>query len=400
MLEGIKVLSFTHFLQGPSAVQMLADVGADVIKVEPARGAWERHWSGLDAFVGDVSLFFMLANRNQRSIALDLRQPKGQEIARRLITEADVLVENYRPGVLDKFGLGYEALSAVNPRLVYCSCTGYGSSGPYRERPGQDVLLQAMSGLSKLSGDRDSGPVLVGSAVVDEHAAALAAFGILAALHQRDRTGKGSRVESNLLNAALDLQIEPFTYYLNKGPLWDKTTPAMGSRFHGAPYGAYQTADDWIAISMSPLDKLAEALERPELADYAGRSIHQAREPVHAIVCDAVRKRTTHEWMEIFEKYAIWYAPVNGYEQVENDPQVRHNEVVLPIEYHDKGTIRVLAHPVRYDGKVPAVRRVPPRIGEHTVEVLTESGYGADEIQALVAEGIIPPGHKDRDEGD
>lgn len=391
MLEGIKVLSFTHFLQGPSAVQMLADVGADVIKVEPARGAWERHWAGLDAFVDDVSIFFMLANRNQRSIALDLRQPKGQEIARRLAAEADVLVENYRPGVLDKFGLGYEALKAINSRLVYCSCTGYGSSGPYRERPGQDVLLQAMSGLSTLSGDRDSGPVLVGSAIVDEHAAALAAFGVLAALHQRDRTGKGSRVESNLLNAALDLQIEPFTYYLNKGPLWDKTTPAMGSRFHAAPYGAYRTADGWIAISISPLPRLAEVLQRPELADYAGQSAGQAREAVHAIVTEEVCKHTTREWMDLFEEHAIWYAPVNDYEQVEADPQVLHNGVVMPIEYHDKGTIRVLAHPVRYDGKVPPLRRVPPLIGEHTAEVLAQAGYGEDEIQALADEGVIPP---------
>lgn len=389
MLEGIKVLSFTHFLQGPSAVQMLADIGADVVKVEPADGAWERRWSGLDAFVDGVSVFFMLANRNQRSISLNLRDPAGQEIARRLASEADVLVENYRPGVLDRLGLSYDTLKAINPRLVYCSCTGYGSSGPYRARAGQDLLLQAMSGLSKLSGDRESGPVPVGSAVVDQHAACLAAFGVLAALHQRARTGLGSKVESNLLNAALDLQIEPFSYYLNKGPLWDKTTPPMGSRFHAAPYGIYQTADDWIAISISPLDKLALALERPALTDYIGLTARNEREAVHAIVCEAVRLRTTEAWTAIFEQHEIWHGPVNDYEQVENDPQVRYNDVVLPIDYRDKGTVRVLAHPVRYDGKAPALRRVPPLVGEHTSEILAEAGYTQAQIRAWTQQGVV-----------
>lgn len=390
MIEGIKVLSFTHFLQGPSAVQMLADIGADVIKIEPAQGAWERQWAGFDAFVEGVSVFFMLANRNQRSITLDLRNPKGLEIAQRLAAEADVLVENYRPGVMDKLGLGYEALKAINPRLVYCSCTGYGSSGPYLKRPGQDLLLQAMSGLTMLSGDGEAGPVPVGSAIVDQHAASLAAFGILAALHQRERTGQGTRVESNLLNAALDLQIEPFCYYMNKGPLWKRSSPAMGSRFHGAPYGTYRTADHWIAISISPLETLAVALERPELADFGPRGAMEQRDEVHAIVCDALRRRSTEHWMETFETHGIWYAPVNEYEQVEVDPQVQHNEVILPIDYPGAGTIRVLAHPVRYDGKAPPLRRTPPQLGEHTHEVLAEAGYSDEDIQALAAEGATP----------
>ena len=212
MLEGIKVLSFTHFLQGPAAVQMLADTGAEVIKIEPPQGAFERAWAGFDAFTEGVSMFFLLGNRNQRGIQLDLRQPQAREIVYRLVREADVLLENYRPGVMDKLGFGYEALKAINPRLVYCSCTGYGGSGPNLKRPGQDLLLQAMSGMAMLSGDGEAAPTPVGSAIVDQHAAALAAFGVVAALQARERTGVGCLVESNLLNAALALQIEPFTY--------------------------------------------------------------------------------------------------------------------------------------------------------------------------------------------
>ena len=156
MLEGIKVLSFTHFLQGPAAVQMLADTGAEVIKIEPPQGAFERAWAGFDAFTEGVSMFFLLGNRNQRGIQLDLRQPQAREIVYRLVREADVLLENYRPGVMDKLGFGYEALKAINPRLVYCSCTGYGGSGPNLKRPGQDLLLQAMSGMAMLSGDGEA----------------------------------------------------------------------------------------------------------------------------------------------------------------------------------------------------------------------------------------------------
>ena len=268
MLQGIKILSFTHFLQGPSAVQMLADLGADVVKVEPPTGAWERTWTGSDAYLDGVSVFFLLGNRNQRSITLDLRNGEARKIVHRLVGEADVLVENYRPGVMKRLGLDYPTLREINPRLVYCSCTGYGSDGPHVKLPGQDLLLQAMSGLAALSGAGDGPPVPTGAAIVDQHAAVLAAFGVLAALFARTKTGRGRMVESNLLNAALDLQMEPFGYYLNTGPLWARTTPCIGSRTHPAPYGIYRTADGWIAISLSTMDKLAMGLGMPELAKY------------------------------------------------------------------------------------------------------------------------------------
>jgi crotonobetainyl-CoA:carnitine CoA-transferase CaiB-like acyl-CoA transferase len=388
MLEGIKVLSFTHFLQGPSAVQMLADVGADVIKIEPPQGAFERGWSGFDAFTEGVSIFFLLGNRNQRGIQLDLRNERAKEIVYRLVREADVLVENYRPGVMDKLGFGYDKLKAINPRLVYCSCTGYGSSGPNLKRPGQDLLLQAMSGLTMLSGDGTSAPTPVGSAIVDQHAAVLAAFGIVAALQERERTGRGRRVESNLLNAAMDLQIEPFTYYMNKGPLWQRTTPPMGSRFHPAPYGVYRTADGWIAISLTTPAKLAAALDSAEMAalDVPNAGVKH-REQINRLVHQLLATRSTAALMAAFDQHDVWYAPVNGYEQVEADPQVQHNQIVQHIDHPDAGPVRLIAHPVRYDGEAPPVRRLPPRLGEHTREVLAELGCTADEIDSLIADG-------------
>lgn len=388
MLEGIKVLSFTHFLQGPVAVQMLADVGADVIKIEPPGGAFERSWTGFDAYVEGVSMFFLLGNRNQRSISLDLRDERAREIVWRLIKEADVLIENYRPGVLQRMGFGYDDVREINPRLVYCSCTGYGSSGPYLKRPGQDLLLQAISGMTMLSGEADSPPTPVGSAIVDQHAAALAAFGVVTALQARERTGKGTLVESNLLNAALDLQIEPFTYYLNKGPLWPRTNPPTGSRFHPAPYGIYRTLDGWIAVSLTPTEKLAAALSQPMLAGFSHPKDNvRRRDELNRIVYDALTTRTTADWMTTFDEHDIWYAPVNDYEQVEADPQVAHNRIIMEVNHPQAGPVRLLAHPVRYDGAAPPLTRQPPRQGEHTREVLAELGYEPHEINTLVEAG-------------
>ncbi|WP_027793991.1 CaiB/BaiF CoA transferase family protein [Paraburkholderia acidipaludis] len=389
MLEGIKVLSFTHFLQGPAAVQMLADVGADVIKIEPPGGAFERSWTGADAFVEGVSVFFLLGNRNQRSLSLNLREAAARELVWKLIREADVLVENYRPGVLDRMGFGWEAVHEANPRLVYCSCTGYGSSGPYLERPGQDLLLQAMSGMTMLSGEADSPPTPFGSAIVDQHAAVLAAFGVVAALQARERTGMGTRVESNLLNAALDLQIEPFTYYMNKGPLWKRTDPPTGSRFHPAPYGVYRTLDGWIAISLTPTNKLAAALDCLALDEFRHpKDDVMRRDEINRLVYDALKTRTTEAWMHVFAEHDIWFAPVNDYEQVEADPQVAHNQMIMQFQHDEAGPVRVLAHPVRYNGAAPPLRRHPPRQGQHTREVLAELGLSPEQIDDLIDRGV------------
>ena len=240
-----------------------------------------------------------------------------------------------------------------------------------------------------LSGDGASAPTPVGSAIVDQHAAVLAAVGVLAALYQREQTGQGCMVESNLLNAALDLQLEPFTYFLNKGPLWKRSSPAMGSRFHPAPYGVYRTADGWIAISLTTPAKLAAALACGELEafqDPADPVKH--RDAIHQLVAQSLLGFTTEGAMRAFETQDIWYAPVNDYEQVVDDPQVRNNGVVMAVDHPQAGPVRLMAHPVRYDGQAPALRRMPPALGEHTREVLAQVGYAPDEIEQLFAEGV------------
>ncbi len=385
MFKNIKVLSFTHFLQGPSAVQMLSDLGAEVVKIEPPKGAFERHWSGGDAFIDGVSVFYLLGNRNQRSLSIDLRSEEGKRIVQRLAGEADVLVENYRPGVMQRLSFGYEALKAINPRLVYCSLTGYGTDGPYLERPGQDMLLQCMSGMAALNGDGP--PTPVGASIIDQHSAVLAAFGIAAALYRREHTGAGAKIESNLLNAALDLQIEPLSYYLNGGRMWERS--AMGSRYHPAPYGVYRTRDAWIAISLTTVSKLKLALDASELAGYGDRDQVERRAELNAIVARALAARTSAEWAPLLDAQDIWHASVNEYADVECDPQVAWNKMIMQAVHPQLGPLRLLAHPVRYDGEVPKLRSLPPAIGEHTRELLRECGYASADVERLIAAGVV-----------
>ncbi|MEO9020787.1 MAG: CoA transferase, partial [Ginsengibacter sp.] len=368
MLDGIKVLSFTHFMQGPSAVQMLADLGADVIKVERTKGAYERFWSGMDTFKNDVSVFFLLANRNQKSLAIDLHTEEGRELIYKMVKETDVIVENYRPGAMERLGLGYEKLKEINPKLVYCSCSGFGSDGPYVKRPGQDLLLQSLSGLMSLTGRKNDPPTPVGTAVVDQHGAVLAAFGIVSALFHRERTGEGCKVESSLLNSALDLQRESLAYYLNKGEIWDRSDTGLASRFHQAPYGVYKTKNGYLTVSNTPVEKLADILKSEPLSHYTSKDQMGKRDEIDLIFSDIMKTRTTGEWEQFFTENDVWYAPVNDYGDVVNDAQVKWNEMIVTTNHPDAGEIKLIDQPLRFNGKVPKQRLHQPAIGEQSVE--------------------------------
>ncbi len=388
MLSGVSVVSFTHFLQGPSATQILADLGADVVKVEPTGGAFERGWSGPDAYLGGESVFFLLGNRNARSLSIDMKAPESIELQRKLLAEADVLVESFRPGTMERLGLGYESLKELNPRLVYCSLSGYGSDGPYKDRPGPDVLIQSLSGLAQATGGGDNPPTPVGASIVDQHGAVLGALGILAALHGRERTGRGCLVESNLLSAALDLQIEPLAYFLN-GFRGERSPSRISSMYYKAPYGVFSTADGHICVSITAPPVLAEVLDDPWFASVGDDEVLARREEINERVAGHLAERTTKEWEDLFTERKVWFAPVNDYAAVVDDPQVRHNESVLRFDHPTAGEVAVLGHPLRYDGERPGLRSLPPALGEHTRAVLAELDHTAEQIDALVAKGVV-----------
>ena len=390
VLEGVRVLSFTQFLLGPSGVQFLADMGADVVKIEPTGGTlWERNWSGANVFLNGVSAFFLLAHRNQRSLTLDLKKPEGLAVARRLVEKADVLVQNFRPGVMERLGLGWDEVSKANPRLIYASASGYGESSPYRDRPGQDLLMQAFSGLASISGRAGQPPTPVGTAVVDQHGAALLAMGVLAALLERARTGKGLRVEASMLKAALDLQIEVASYHLN-GARLEKSATGLASMFHPPPYGVYATRDGHIVLSMSPLGALARALPLPALEPYAAVTWNfESREAIARLIEPVTRERTTAEWLERLVPQGIWAAAVNTYDETFADPAVLAADAVEEIQHPVAGAVKMLRFPLELSTGRAEVRRPPPMAGEHTEEILRECGYSDAEISRLRAAGTV-----------
>jgi crotonobetainyl-CoA:carnitine CoA-transferase CaiB-like acyl-CoA transferase len=389
-LSGIKILSLTQFLLGPAGVQYLADLGADVIKVEPPWGAWERTWSGSNYFLNGVSPFFLLAHRNVRSLTLDLKRPEAQEVARRLANEADVLVQNFRPGVVTRFGLDYDTLRRSNPRLIYASVSGYGEESPERALPGQDLLIQAMAGMMAATGRADEPPTPAGAAIVDQHGAALLAMGILAALFHRERTGEGQKLEVTMVQAALDLQLEPVTYHLNGAPL-ARPRHSIADTFHAAPYGVYQSADGYLALSMTPVGDLAEALGGvPALAPYADPDLAMPqREAIAEILKPILRTKTTADWIATLRERGVWCAPINDYEQVFAEPAVQFLDPVLEVEHPKAGHVRLLKHPIRYGAGEMELRFRPPTVGEHTMDVLREAGYTDADIARLRDAGAI-----------
>ncbi len=393
-LQGIRIVSFNHFLMGPVGIQFLADLGADVIAIEPIDGAFQRKWGGANRNIDGQTMLQLTGNRNKRSFALNLKSPEGIAIARKLIASADVVAENYRPGVMAKLGLGHDDIRKIKPDIIYAAASGFGADGPYVDRPGQDLIIQAMSGLATITGTQKEGPRAVGVSAVDHHGAALFAAGILAALLRRERTGEGGRVDVNLLSAALDLQMESLVCFMN-GDKKDDVRQAgnLSGWYFGAPYGIYSTKDSFIAISLGSLDALSEALEIPLGERVPDAESYERREEAAASVSRALKTRSTAAWTEIFTRRGIWHSVVNDYTRLADDPQVVHNKSFVTVPGASGAPVTLVTHPVRYDGQTPGVRLPPQDLGAQTADIMVELGYGNKEIDTLFKSGVIAGEH-------
>lgn len=389
MLEGMHILSFVHGLYGGSASQTLADLGADVVRIEQKLEDRSRKGTMLDQ--QGENLFWQLTGRNQKSAAIRLDSPEGLEAIRRLMKKYDIVIENGPVGYLKGLGLDYEILRKEMPGLIWCSCTPYGNGGPRCKEKDDELLLQAVSGLASLNGPSSSPPVPAGAALIEQHAAALIALGVIAAARDRAKTGKGHLVETNLLSSSLDLQIETVGYYSNGGRFIPRVDTGLSTKIHQSPYGIYRTADGYITVSITHYDVLKQLFTPGALDDFTAEDSMDKREEFDRVVCREMKKKTTEQWIGLFDGIKdMWYAPVNEYDQVMKDEQVIYNEPFIPIQGKDGREYSALGHVNRYDGKKVMISSSPPAFGQDTETVLMAAGYQKQELEELKQKRVIP----------
>ena len=374
-LQGITVLDFSQFLAGPAAAMRLADLGARTIKVERPKGGdicRQLYISNL-GIEGDSTLFHSI-NRNKEGFAADLKNPEDLQAVRQLIASADVLIENFRPGVMQKLGLDYESVATINPKLIYGTVTGYGTEGPWRGKPGQDLLAQAMSGLCWLSGDDTDPPTPMGLAVADLTASAHLVEGILACLVRRGVSGEGGRVEVSLMESILDLQFEVLTTHLNDGgQLPNRSAVSNGHAYLGAPYGIYPTADGYLALAMGAVPQLGELLDCPDLLGFTDpESWFDQRDAIKAILRDHLKSKSTAHWLGVLEPADIWCANVMTWTDLRACEGYRALDMEQTVHCPGGTPLTTLRCPIRIDGAIYKSERGAPAVGQDNRKILKE----------------------------
>ncbi|MFC4304314.1 CaiB/BaiF CoA transferase family protein [Cohnella boryungensis] len=377
LLEGLLVLDFSQYLAGPFAAMRLADLGARVIKIEREDGGDASRGLTLSNLKvdGDSTVFHSM-NRNKESYAANLKNPDDLLKVKRLVEKADVLIENFRPGTMEKFGLEYESVKRINPKIVYASITGYGAEGPWKDKPGQDLLVQALSGIPWLNGTSDQPPMPFGLSAVDMFASANTVQGILAALVRRGRTGEGGLVETSLMEAALDLQFEVLTTHLNDGEKLPVRSRLSGAHAYlGAPYGIYETKDGFLALAMGSVVRLGELLSCEPLTRYTDpNSWFEQRDEIKAILASHLRNRPTREWLTVLEAGGYWCAEVRTMKEALHHEGVQALDMVIEVSRRNGATLRTTRCPIRIDGERLVSSKASPVLGEDTSAIDLELG--------------------------
>lgn len=369
-LKGLIVLEFSQYLSGPSAGLRLADMGARVIKIErPQGGDACRKLSIKNLWVDDSSLLFHTINRNKESFTADLKNADDLAIVKQLIQRADVLTHNFRPGIMEKVGLDYLSVKAINPRLIYASITGYGQEGPWRSKPGQDLLVQSMSGLTYTSGNKSDNPTAFGISIADILCGAQLVQGILATLIRRHKTGKGALVEASLMESTLDMQFELMTTYYASNTMPERSEASNGNPLLGAPYGIYKTKDGHIAVAMVKIQYLAQAIECDTLKQYKQEDSFLHRDTIKSIIADHLLTHTTEYWLAAFQKMDLWAMDVLDWQRMTAHDGYKSIEMEQEIIAANGKKITTTRCPIRINRERLLSERPAPKLGEHTAYI-------------------------------